>query len=142
LLQAASIRSLPERIGFSPDLSPDWRQFLGDLLQQEDSWSFLVNSVGSERPADCPTDPPAPPKEDVAMDVNKPISGEFAALIPMLADTMKFATQALAQSSALAELLIEKGVVTKVELDERMSVGQELRESLMKKLDQEIRKQS
>ncbi|MGD1077263.1 MAG: hypothetical protein ABR881_02990 [Candidatus Sulfotelmatobacter sp.] len=55
---------------------------------------------------------------------------------------MKFATQALAESSALAELLIEKGVVTKAELDKRVSVGQELRESLMKKLDQEIRKQS
>jgi hypothetical protein len=76
------------------------------------------------------------------MDVNKPISGEFAALIPMLADTMKFATQALAEAAALAELLIEKGVVTKAELDKRMSVGRELRESLMKKLDQEIRKQS
>jgi hypothetical protein len=76
------------------------------------------------------------------MDVNKPISGEFAALIPMLADTMKFATQALAEAAALAELLIEKGVVTKAELDKKMSVGQELRESLMKKLDQEIRKQS
>jgi hypothetical protein len=76
------------------------------------------------------------------MDVNKPISGEFAALIPMLADTMKFATQALAEAAALAELLIEKGVVTKAELDKRMSVGQELRESLMKNLDQEIRKQS
>ena len=60
------------------------------------------------------------------MDVNKPISGEFAALIPMLADTMKFATQALAESSALAELLIEKGVVTKAELDKRMSVGQSM----------------
>jgi hypothetical protein len=76
------------------------------------------------------------------MDVNKPISGEFAALIPMLADTMKFATQALAEAAALAELLIEKGVVTKAELDKRVSAGQELRESLMKNLDQEIRKQS
>jgi hypothetical protein len=44
-------KPLPERIGFSPDLSPDWRQFLDDLLQQDDSWSFLVNSVGSERPS-------------------------------------------------------------------------------------------
>jgi hypothetical protein len=76
------------------------------------------------------------------MDVDKPISGEFAALIPMLADTMKFATQALAESSAIAELLIEKGVVTKSELDARVSVGQELRERLMKQLDQEIQKQS
>jgi hypothetical protein len=76
------------------------------------------------------------------MDVDKPISGEFAALIPMLADTMKFATQALAESSAIAELLVEKGVVTKAELDARVSVGQELRERLMKQLDQEIQKQS
>jgi len=76
------------------------------------------------------------------MDINRPISGELAALIPMLADTLKFATQALAESSALAELLIEKGIVTKAELDARVSVGQELRESLMKKLDVEIRKQS
>jgi hypothetical protein len=44
-------RPLPERIGFSPDLSPDWRQFLDDLLQPDDSWSFLVNSAGSERPS-------------------------------------------------------------------------------------------
>ena len=76
------------------------------------------------------------------MDVDKPISGEFAALIPMLADTMKFATQALAESSAIAELLVEKGVVTKAELDARVSVGQELRERLMKQLDQEIQRQS
>ncbi|HTT22168.1 MAG TPA: hypothetical protein VMG82_24790 [Candidatus Sulfotelmatobacter sp.] len=76
------------------------------------------------------------------MDVNKPMSGELAALIPMLADTMKFATQSLAQSGALAELLIEKGVLTKAELDKKVAVGQQLRESLMKKLDEEIRKQS
>ncbi len=76
------------------------------------------------------------------MDVDKPMSSEFAALIPMLADTMKFATQALAESSAIAELLVEKGVVTKAELDARVSVGQELRERLMKQLDQEIQKQA
>jgi len=44
-------RPLPERIGFSPDLSPEWRQFLDELLQRDDSWSFLVNSAGSERPS-------------------------------------------------------------------------------------------
>jgi len=37
-------KPLPERIGFSPEFSPDWRQFLEDLLQKDDSWSFLVNS--------------------------------------------------------------------------------------------------
>jgi len=44
-------RPLPERIGFSPDLSSDWRRFLDELLQKDDSWSFLVNSAGSERPS-------------------------------------------------------------------------------------------
>lgn len=37
-------KPLPERIGFSPELSPDWRQYLEDLLQKDDSWSFLVSS--------------------------------------------------------------------------------------------------
>ncbi len=37
-------KPLPERIGFSPELSPDWHRFLDDLLQKDDSWSFLVNS--------------------------------------------------------------------------------------------------
>jgi len=44
-------KPLPERMGFSPDLSPDWHQFLDNLLQQDDSWSFLVNSAASERPS-------------------------------------------------------------------------------------------
>ncbi len=44
-------RPLPERIGFSPDLSPDWRKFLDELLQKEDSWSFLVNSGMAGRPS-------------------------------------------------------------------------------------------
>ena len=52
-------RPLPERIGFSPDLSPEWRQFLDELLQGDDSWSFLVYSAGRERPKlTTPTDPP------------------------------------------------------------------------------------
>ncbi len=66
----------------------------------------------------------------------------LAALLPVLADTMKFATQALAQSTALAELLVAKGVVTKAELDGRMDLGQKLRDDLMAKLDEEIQKQS
>lgn len=44
-------KPLPERIGFSPELSPDWRQFLDDLLQKDDSWSFLVNSGSNLRPS-------------------------------------------------------------------------------------------
>jgi hypothetical protein len=66
----------------------------------------------------------------------------LAALLPALADTMKFATQALAQAGAIAEVLIEKGVLTKAELDAKMSQGQKLRDSLMKTLDEESRKRS
>ena len=44
-------KPLPERIGFSPELSSDWRQYLDDLLQKDDSWSFLVNSGTSLRPS-------------------------------------------------------------------------------------------
>ena len=76
------------------------------------------------------------------MNRNNPMSGEFAAILPVLADTMKFATQALAQSAALADLLIEKGILTKAELDGKMVLGQKLRDSLMAKLNDEVRKQS
>jgi len=44
-------RHLPKRIGLSPDLSPDRRQFLDELLQKDDSWSFFVNCAGIERPS-------------------------------------------------------------------------------------------
>jgi hypothetical protein len=40
-----------ERVGFSPDLSPDWRQFLDDLLQRADSWAFLVSGMVNARPS-------------------------------------------------------------------------------------------
>jgi hypothetical protein len=66
----------------------------------------------------------------------------LAALLPVLADTMKFATQALAQSTALAEVMIKKGVVTQAELNAAMTSTQELRDDLLKKLDEEIRRQS
>ena len=66
----------------------------------------------------------------------------FTALMPVLADTMKFATQALAEASAIADVLIEKGLITKAELDAKMGKGQDLRDSLMATLDKEIQKQS
>jgi len=66
----------------------------------------------------------------------------LAALLPVLADTMKIATQALAEAGAIADVLIEKGVLTKAELDAKMGQGQKLRDSLMKKLDAESKKQS
>lgn len=40
-----------ERVGFSPDLSPDWREFLDDLLQRADSWAFLVTGFMNGRPS-------------------------------------------------------------------------------------------
>ena len=76
------------------------------------------------------------------MNPDRPVSPEFAAVIPVLADTMKFATQALAEATAIAELLIEKGVLTKAELDARMKSAQALREKLMKRLDEELGKVS
>lgn len=33
---------LAERVGLYPVVSPEWRNFLEDLLQQDDSWSFFV----------------------------------------------------------------------------------------------------
>jgi hypothetical protein len=66
----------------------------------------------------------------------------LAALLPVLADTMKFATQALAEAGAIADVLIEKGILTKAELDAKMGQGQKLRDGLMKKLSEECMKQS
>ena len=76
------------------------------------------------------------------MGENTPISGELAILIPVLAETMKFATQALAQSTALCDIMISKGLATKAELEAAMKSTQELRGHLMKMLDEQIRKQS
>lgn len=47
---AATNKPLAERIGFSPELNAGWRQFLDELLQKDDSWSFLVNSGTNVRP--------------------------------------------------------------------------------------------
>lgn len=66
----------------------------------------------------------------------------FDALLPVLAETMKFATQALAEAGALASVLIEKGVLTRAELDGKMGVAQKLRDSLMAKLDEQMKKYS
>jgi hypothetical protein len=40
---------LPERIGFSPSLSPQWREFFTNVLQKGDSWAFFVSPAGNER---------------------------------------------------------------------------------------------
>jgi transcription initiation factor IIE alpha subunit len=72
--------------------------------------------------------------------MERPISGELEVIVPVLAETMKFATQALGQSSALADLLVEKGVVTREELDEHMKKNQSLTNKLMVILEENIRK--
>lgn len=76
------------------------------------------------------------------MDVNKPLSAEFAALIPVLAETMKFATQALAQSTAVYEVMIAKGLATKEELQASMSSTQKMRGNLLEMLDKNWKMQS
>jgi hypothetical protein len=69
-----------------------------------------------------------------------PVSPELEMLIPVLAETMKAATQALRQSIALADVLIAKGVLTKGELDEAMRSSQGLAKKLLDVLDENIRK--
>ena len=64
------------------------------------------------------------------MDENKPISGELAAMLPSIAQTMDAAIRALRQSSALASVLMEKGLVTKQELDKQMSLNAHLADTL------------
>ena len=76
------------------------------------------------------------------MNPEKPISGELAILLPILAETMKFAIQALTQSTAVCDLMIAKGVASRQELETAMSSTQKMREKLLQKLDEEIAKQS
>jgi|HubBroStandDraft_4_1064222.scaffolds.fasta_scaffold740084_2 hypothetical protein len=70
------------------------------------------------------------------MDINRPITGEFAALLPALADTMRFATQALAQSTAVYEVMIAKGIATRAELEAAMTSTENMRDKLLHALDQ------
>jgi len=72
----------------------------------------------------------------------RPVSRELEILIPVLAETMKFATQAIAQSSALAKVLIAKGVLTQAELNEAMTSTQKMTEKLLKVLDDQVKGQS
>jgi hypothetical protein len=81
-----------------------------------------------------------PPKEFPFSLEDKFVSNEFSALVPLLSETMMFAAQAIAQSSALAQVLVEKGIVTKEEVDKRMSSTQEARKKLMDLLDESLRK--
>jgi hypothetical protein len=76
------------------------------------------------------------------MDPSSPISPEFEMLMPILAETMKYASQALAQSVAIAEVLIEKGILTQAELDAAIKKAAPLTKKLMDALDAQIRKQN
>ena len=69
------------------------------------------------------------------MDKNKPISGELAALLPAISQTMEGSIQALRQSSALAEVLIAKGVLKREELDVAMKANAHLANKLREVLN-------
>jgi hypothetical protein len=71
---------------------------------------------------------------------NDPTRPELEVLMPALAETMKFATQALRQSIALADLLVEKGIVTKEELNEHLRRDETVAKKLLDVLDENIRK--
>jgi len=70
------------------------------------------------------------------MDVYRSVSGEFAAMLPALADTMRFATQAVAQSTAVYEVMIAKGLATREELETAMGSAQVLQDRLIAALNQ------
>jgi hypothetical protein len=74
--------------------------------------------------------------------MQRPVSRELELLLPVLAETMKFATQALAQSTAVYEVLISKNIATRHELEAAMSSTQKMRDGLMAKLNEQIKKQS
>ena len=76
------------------------------------------------------------------MDPNKTVGRELEILLPVLAETMKFATQALAQSRVLADVLIEKGVVSQTELDAAIRKTPAASQRLMDILDSQIKKQN
>ena len=74
--------------------------------------------------------------------LKRPVSRELEMLIPALADTMKYAVQAVRQSCALADVLIAKGLLTKAEFDEAMKPTANLSGRLLKILNDQIQKQS
>jgi hypothetical protein len=59
----------------------------------------------------------ASPREELQMDPTTPVSRELQILMPVIAETMKFAVQVINQTRAIAEVLIEKGVLSQAELD-------------------------
>ena len=74
--------------------------------------------------------------------LKRPVSRELEMLIPALADTMKYAVQAIRQSGVLADVLICERVVTKAEFDEAMKPTANLSGRLLKILNDQIQKQS
>jgi len=61
--------------------------------------------------------------------MKRPVSRELEILMPTIAETMKMATQALVQSSALGAVLVQKGIVTQAELDAATGSTQKLKET-------------
>jgi len=62
--------------------------------------------------------------------MKKNLSDDAQLLVPALAQTMQFALQGVRQSTALAAVLMKKGVVTKTELDEAMKSTADLSKKL------------
>ena len=76
------------------------------------------------------------------MDPNTPISRELEMLLPVIAETMKFAVQAISQTRAIADVLIEKGILSQAELDAAMKKVPPVAGTLMAVLDGQIKKQN
>ncbi len=74
------------------------------------------------------------------MSMDEPLSRDVEILVPVLIETMKFATQSLAQSTALAEVLIAKGLVTSQELDEKVHLQIPATKKLLDLLDEQLRR--
>jgi hypothetical protein len=72
--------------------------------------------------------------------MQQPASPELEILIPVLAETMKFATQGLRHSTVLGDLPVEKGVLTREELNEHMPKTANLTKKLLDLLNENIRK--
>jgi len=72
--------------------------------------------------------------------MQRPVSPELEMLMPVLAETMKFATQALRQSVALGEILVAKGIVTRKELNVQLQQAPDAAKKLLDLLEQNMRK--
>jgi hypothetical protein len=57
---------------------------------------------------------------------DRPIGSDFAALLPLLSQTMKLAVQSLRQSGAVVSVLVAKGIATREEFDKALAESEDL----------------